>query len=151
MRIAIGSDHTGYQLKSLIIEWLGERKIECRDVGPHGFDPHDDYPDFAVPVAKAVAARECDLGIIICATGIGSCIAANKVDGIRCALCHDTFSARYSRLHNDANVLCLGARVIGEGLARELLEAWLSESFSGDARHQRRLDKLSQLDTRTKD
>lgn len=151
MRIAIGSDHTGYQLKSLIIEWLGERKIECHDVGPHSFDPDDDYPDFAVLVAKAVAARECDLGIIICATGIGSCIAANKVDGIRGALCHDTFSARLSRLHNDANVLCLGARVVGEGLARELLEVWLSESFSGDARHQRRLDKLAQLDTRTKD
>jgi len=151
MRVAIGSDHTGYQLKSLIIEWLGERKIECHDVGPHAFDPDDDYPDFAVPVAKAVAARDCDLGIIICATGIGSCIAANKVGGIRSALCHDTYSARHSRLHNDANVLCLGARVVGEGLAREVLEAWLSESFSGEARHRRRVDKLGQLETRTED
>ena len=151
MRIAIGSDHTGYHLKSLIIEWLGERKIECHDVGPHAFDPGDDYPDFAVPVAKAVAARDCDLGIIICATGIGSCIAANKVDGIRGALCHDTYSARHSRLHNDANMLCLGARVVGEGLAREVLEAWLSESFSSEARHRRRIAKLARLETRTED
>jgi ribose 5-phosphate isomerase B len=146
MRVAVGSDHAGYELKCRVVEWLAERETPCLDLGPPAFDPTDDYPDFAAAVARAVANQDCDLGIVVCATGIGSCIAANKVAGVRAAVCSETYSARYSRLHNDANVLCLGSRVVGIGLALEIIEAWLNASFSGDKRHARRVAKIGELE-----
>lgn len=146
MRIAIGSDHAGYGLKATITSWLTEHQIPYLDLGAHSLNPDDDYPDFASAVARAVASKQTDLGITICGTGLGSCIAANKVAGIRAALCTDCYCAKCSRLHNDANVLCLGARVLGAGLAVEIVAAWLGASFSGEERHRRRIGKLSQLE-----
>lgn len=146
MRIAIGSDHAGYDLKRLLLDWLAANAFEVADVGAHSLDPGDDYPDFARAVAESVIGGEADLGIMICSTGVGSCIAANKFRGIRAALCHDTFSAHMSRLHNDANVLCLGANVVALGLAQEIVEAWLSASFSEGERHRRRIGKVAQLE-----
>ena len=146
MRVAIGSDHAGYQLKEHLRDWLAPRDMEVDDVGPHALDPADDYPDFAGAVGEAVRTGRADLGIVICSTGIGSCITANKLPGVRAALCHDTFSARLSRLHNDANVVCLGANVVAARLAEEILAAWLSASFSGEERHRRRVEKISRLE-----
>jgi len=156
MRIAIGSDHAGYHLKAHLRQWLASGAgrdrlkpvlpLEVRDVGPEALDPGDDYPDFARAVAASVAEGESDLGIMICSTGVGSCIAANKVRGVRAALCHDSFSARMSRAHNDANVLCLGANVVGQGLAEEIVAAWLETPFSGEPRHRCRLEKVMRLE-----
>jgi ribose 5-phosphate isomerase B len=146
MRIAIGSDHAGYVLKASIVCWLTERQIAYLDLGADSLDPDDDYPDFAAAVARAVASRKTDLGITICGTGVGSCIAANKVAGVRAALCTDSYCAKCSRLHNDANVLCLGARVLGAGLAVEIVCAWLGTSFSGEERHRRRIGKVTRLE-----
>ncbi|MGB3903828.1 MAG: ribose 5-phosphate isomerase B, partial [Anaerolineae bacterium] len=124
MRIAIASDHGGFRLKSDIARLLQELSHSYHDFGPPDF--HDvDYPDYAVRVAQAVADGEFDRGILICGTGQGMAMSANKVKGIRAALCHDTFSARMSREHNDANVLCLGERVIGSGLAADIVKTWL--------------------------
>ena len=148
MRVAIGSDHAGFLLKEHLGAWMAERRIDLRDVGPRTFDPADDYPDFARAVAELVQTAQADLGVVICATGVGSCIAANKVRGVRAALVHDTYSARLSRLHNDANVLCLGARILAPPYAEEILAAWLEASFSGEERHRRRLDKLAQIEAR---
>jgi len=117
-------------------------------VGPHTLDPADDYPDYAQKVAESVAHGEADFGLMICSTGVGSCIAANKVAGVRAALCSDTFCARMSRSHNNANVLCLGANALGPALAREILDTWLDTPFSGDERHQRRLDKIKRIESR---
>jgi len=148
MRMAVGADHAGYELKVEIINLLGELGHTYRDFGPYEKEPKDDYPDFGVPVARAVAKGEFDLGILICGNGVGMCILANKVRGIRAALCHDTFSARSSREDDDANVLCLGARVIGVELAKEIVKTWLSATFSGADRHRRRLKKVMGLETR---
>jgi ribose 5-phosphate isomerase B len=146
LRIAIGSDHGGYQLKEEIKKALLEKKYEIKDFGTHSTDSCD-YPDIALPLAQAVAAGEFDKGILICGTGIGISIAANKVPGIRAALCHDTFSARASREHNDANILALGERVIGKGLALEIVDVWLASEFSG-GRHQKRVDKIAAIEKR---
>jgi len=147
MRVAVGSDHAGYELKKRTLEWLAARGIEVLDLGPLEYDVNDDYPDFARAVAETVGSGRADLGIVICSTGVGSCIAANKVPQVRAALCHDSFSARMSRAHNDANVLCLGANIVGPSLAREIVEAWLSGSFSGEERHRRRLAKIAAIET----
>ena len=146
MRIAIGADHAGFALKSELVAWLRGRGVGCRDVGAVAYDAADDYVDYAAAVARAVARGEADRGVIVCGTGVGSCIAANKVLGVRAVVCADTFSARCSREHNDANVLCLGERVVGVGLAKELLGAWLDTPFSGDERHRRRLAKVRELE-----
>jgi len=148
VRIAIGSDHAGFALKTELVKWLEEQGLSYHDVGAHCYDAEDDYPDYACAVGRAVVEGEADLGIMICGTGVGSSIALNKHVGIRAAVCSDTFSARISRQHNDANVLCLGERVVGGGLAKEMVQAWLNESFSGDARHRRRLDKVTALERR---
>ncbi|MBC8449012.1 MAG: ribose 5-phosphate isomerase B [Chloroflexi bacterium] len=140
MRIAIGSDHAGYVLKAEIACWLVEQGYQVRDLGTGNAEDSVDYPDFARAVAQAVAAGECDLGIAICGTGIGVSITANKVPGVRAAVCTDTYMARMSRQHNDANVLCLGGRVVGIGLALDIVAAWLSASFEG-GRHARRVAK----------
>lgn len=146
MVVALGCDHAGVQLKAEIIEYLKEKNIPYIDFGTDS-DEAVDYPDFAAKVAQAVVSGQCQRGILICGTGIGMCIAANKVRGIRAASCSDTFSARASREHNDANVLCLGARVLGPGLAVELVDVWLHTQFQAEhPRHKRRIDKMMQLE-----
>ena len=147
MRIALGSDHVGFDLKQLVRGWLAEDGIDVLDVGPESFDPTDDYTDFARRVAESVARGDADLGIVVCSTGQGSCMAANKVKGIRAALCHGIFCARMSKLHNDANVLCLGAGVVGALLAREIVTAWLATSFTGEERHCRRIEKMARIES----
>lgn len=146
MKIAIGCDHGGLILKPALIEFLEKNNIEYRDFGTYGAESVD-YPDYALPVAEAVAGGEYDYGILICGTGIGMSIAANKVAGIRCALCHDVFSAKATRLHNDANMLAFGARVIGAGLMLEIVRAFLGTEFEG-GRHVRRLEKIAAIETK---
>lgn len=149
MRIALGSDHGGFTLKEEIKKYLNEKGMEYKDFGTHTTDSCD-YPDIALPAARAVASGEYDRGILICGTGIGIGIAANKVHGIRAALCHDTFSARASREHNNANILTMGERVIGRGLAMDIVDIWLKTEFTG-GRHQRRVEKIHEIETRALD
>lgn len=144
MKIAISSDHGGNNLRKEIMALLDELHISYEDFGPTTNDSVD-YPDYAKPVAEKVAAGEFDRGILICGTGIGVSIAANKVKGIRCALVHDVFSAKATRCHNDSNVLAMGERVIGPGLAREIVMTWLNTDFEG-GRHTRRIEKISELE-----
>lgn len=144
MVIAIGSDHGGFQLKEEIKQLLTEQNVTFRDFGTHSAASVD-YPDIAQTVAAAVVSGECSRGILICGTGIGISIAANKVKGIRAALCNDVFSAQMSREHNDANILALGERVIGAGLARMIVTTWLNTEFAG-GRHARRVEKIGQLE-----
>ncbi len=139
--IAIGSDHGGFELKKKLMEHLGERGLEYKDFGTYS-SASCDYPVYAKAVARAVASGECDRGIIICGTGIGVSITANKVRGIRAALCGDCFSAEATRQHNDANVLCMGARVVGEGLALKIADTFLDTPFSNDERHIRRISMI---------
>jgi len=144
MKIAISSDHGGYNLKEAVKEHLDELKIEYKDFGCNSCDSVD-YPDFALPVAEAVARGEFDRGIVICGTGIGISIACNKVPGIRAALCSDTFSARACREHNDANILAMGERVIGKGLAMDIVDEFLKGEFQG-GRHAIRVGKISSIE-----
>jgi ribose 5-phosphate isomerase B len=139
--IAIASDHGGFELKNVIIKHLTERGIETTDFGTYTPDSCD-YPDYAHQVASAVSAGEFDCGILICGTGIGMSMSANKTPGIRAALCGDCFSAQATREHNDANILCLGARVTGEGLALKIVDTFLDTPFSNDERHIRRISKI---------
>lgn len=141
--IAIGSDHGGFALKEAIKKHLEERHIEYKDYGTYS-DASCDYPVYGRAVAKAVAAGECRRGIVICGTGIGISIAANKVPGIRAALCSDCFSAQATREHNDANILALGARVLGEGLALKIVDTFLDTPFSQDQRHVRRISMIEE-------
>ncbi|MFW5980419.1 MAG: ribose 5-phosphate isomerase B [Halanaerobiaceae bacterium] len=147
MEIVIGSDHAGYELKEEIKNYLQENNINYKDVGTDSIESVD-YPDYAYEVGKPVAAGEFDKGILICGTGIGMSIAANKVKGIRAALCHDVYSARVTREHNNSNILTMGSRVIGIDLALEIVKTWLGTEFIGDKqpRHQRRIDKISDID-----
>ena len=142
MKIFIGSDHGGYELKLEIIEHLKERGIDVSDVGCDS-PASCDYPVYAKKVAAAIRNNEGDLGILICGTGIGMSMAANKEDGIRAALCHDVFSAEATRSHNNANILCMGARVIGPGLAQLIVDTFIDTPFSNDERHIRRLSLFS--------
>ena len=144
MKIAIGCDHGGFELKEAVKNFLAENGYEYQDFGTHDTQSCD-YPDIAVPVAKAVAAGEFDRGILICGTGIGIGIAANKVAGIRAALCHDTFSAHASREHNNANIIAFGARIVGSELAKDIVKAYLDAEFMG-GRHQMRVDMISDLE-----
>jgi len=146
LSIAIASDHGGYELKQAILKYFDENQISYKDFGTFSAEAVD-YPDIAIPCAEAVARGEYEKGIIICGTGIGVCIAANKVNGIREALCHDTFSARMSRMHNNANILTMGGRVIGPGLALEIVKAWLDSEFEGE-RHERRINKITEYERR---
>ena len=147
LRVALGVDHGGFSLKTELLSWLQGQGYEVLDLGAHTLDPADDYPDFSLVVAQAVASGKAQRGIIICGSGVGACIVANKVAGVRAGLCHDTYSARQGVEHDDMNVLCLGARVIGAELARELVTAFLSAQFSGAERHQRRLQKLLAIES----
>ena len=144
MRIAVGSDHGGLELKECIKGFLLKEGIEYTDFGTLNTNSVD-YPDFAQNVASVVASGEYDRGILCCGTGIGISIAANKVHGIRAALCGDCYSAKMSRRHNDANILCLGGRVTGPGLALEIVNSWLKTGFDG-GRHQNRIDKITDME-----
>jgi ribose 5-phosphate isomerase B len=144
MKIAVGSDHGGFQLKEAIKAWLVEHGHEVEDKGTHD-EQSCDYPDYGKAVAIEVAGGKADRGILVCGTGIGISISANKVRGIRAALCGDTFSARMSRLHNDANILALGQRVTGAGLALDIVEIWLATDFEG-GRHEGRVKKIMQIE-----
>lgn len=139
--IAIASDHGGYDLKEQVKKYLEKRGLEYKDFGCHDKESCD-YPDFIKPAAKAVAGGECDRGIVICTTGVGVSICANKIPGIRCALCADPVTAQLTRLHNDANMLSLGAGVTGEFLALDIVEKFLDTPFSEDERHRRRIGKI---------
>lgn len=141
MKVAIGCDHGGFDLKQEVIKYFEEQKIAYVDCGCKDKSSCD-YPEFGRAVAKAVAAGECDKGIVICTTGIGISITANKVPGIRCALCADTVSAKLTRLHNDANVLGMGAGIVGTNLALSIVDTFLHTEFSGEERHQRRIDLI---------
>ncbi len=141
--IALGNDHTGYALKKAIMEYLDSQGIEYKDFGC-GDVQASNYPDYAKAVGRAIQKGECDKGILICGTGIGISIAANKMKGIRAALCHDCFSAEATRFHNDANVLCMGARVIGMGHALKIVETYLNTPFSEDERHIKRIKMLEE-------
>ena len=138
--IALASDHGAYALKELVKKHLQDRGLEVKDFGTYSKDSCD-YPDFAGPAAQAVASGECDRGIVLCTTGIGVSITANKVKGIRCALLSDVLSAKMTRLHNDTNMMALGAGIVGQMLALEIMDTWLDTEFQG-GRHQRRIDKM---------
>ena len=139
--IAIGSDHGGYDLKMKIIAHLQERGLEVKDFGCYDKSSCD-YPDFGQAAARAVADGTCEKGIVVCTTGIGISIAANKVKGIRCALCTNSYLAKMTRLHNDANILALGGRVVGPGLALKIVDTFLNTPFSNDERHIRRINQI---------
>lgn len=143
-KIALGADHGGYELKEAVKQHLQQRGIPFEDFGCHSTESVD-YPDMAVPPCRAVQQGDCDCALLFCGTGVGISMAANKLHGIRACCCSDVFSARYTRLHNDANALCLGGRVVGVGLACELVDAFLDTPFEG-GRHQRRVDKLRALE-----
>ena len=145
MKIAIACDHGALALKNKLVSHLSAKGYEVKDFGTHTLDSCD-YPDFAAPAAKAVAAGECEKGIVLCTTGIGVSITANKVDGIRCALLSDVMSARMTREHNDTNMMAIGAGVVGEMLALEIVDTWLGTEFSHNERHQRRIDKVMALE-----
>jgi len=145
MKIAIGADHAGYHLKQDILEYARYLGHDCEDFGTNSADAVD-YPDIALKVAQAVSQGKFDVGILLCGTGVGVGITANKVKGIRAAVCNDTFTAHESRAHNDANVLCMGGRVVGSGVARDIVKIWLGTQFSQGERHARRVAKMNALD-----
>lgn len=146
MRIAIGADHGGFDLKQELKVLLSSQGHEVEDVGAHRLEPTDDYPDFTLAVAKIVANRGAERGIMICGSGVGASVAANKVKGVRASVCHDTYSAHQGVEHDDMNVLCLGARIVGLELAWELAAEFLAANYSGEERHQRRLDKVLDME-----
>lgn len=145
MKIAIGADHGGFALKTAVVPFLREMGHEAVDVGTYDTEPSD-YPDYARTVAREVMSGRAVRGILICGSGVGACVAANKFPGIRASVCHDTFSARQGVEDDDMNVLCLGARVIGTELAKELVRTFLSARFSGAERHRRRLGKVEKIE-----
>ncbi len=144
--LALAADHGGYALKEEVKKWLDEQKIPYEDFGTHSTESVD-YSDMALPACEAVVSGKCEKALLFCGTGIGISMAANKIKGIRAACCSDYFSAKYTRAHNDANALCMGGRVVGPGLAIELVEVFLNTPFEG-GRHQRRIDKLAALENR---
>lgn len=145
MKISVACDHGALALKNDIKEHLEKLGHEVKDFGTYTLDSCD-YPDMIAPAAKAVANGECKRGIVLCTTGIGASIVANKINGVRCALLSDVLSARMTRLHNDTNVMALGAGIVGKNLALEIVDVWLGTEFSGDERHQRRIDKVTALE-----
>ena len=145
MKISVACDHGALDLKNAVRDHLTAKGYEVVDFGTHTLASCD-YPDMIAPAAQAVAKGECDKGIVLCTTGIGASIVANKVDGVRCALLSDVLSARMTRLHNDTNVMALGAGIVGKNLALEIVDVWVGTEFSGDERHQRRIDKMMALE-----
>ena len=145
MKISIACDHGAFDMKEAVKVHLQEKGHEVLDFGCHSLASCD-YPDMVAPAAQAVANGECEKGIVLCTTGIGASIAANKIKGVRCALLHETWSAKMTRLHNDTNVMAIGAGVVGKNLALEIVDTWLGTEFSHDERHQRRIDKMMALE-----
>ncbi len=146
MKIAIGADHGGFELKQYLVELLKKNNYDILDEGNHTFDSNDDYPDFAKKVAETVAAGRAERGIILCGSGVGACVTANKFKGIRACLCHDTYSAHQGVEHDAMNILCLGARIIGTELAKELVFSFLNAKFINEERFMRRLEKINKID-----
>jgi len=142
MRVAVGTDHGGFPLKSSIIDELRRLGHEAVDCGAYTYEPADDYPDFAAAAASAVRSGAADRAVLICGSGVGASVAANKFPGIRAAVCHDTYSAHQGVEHDDMNVLCIGARIVGSELALELVRAFAGATFSNEERHRRRLAKV---------
>ena len=147
MQIAIGADHAGFALKEQLKPWLESAGHRIIDLGAHDLDPDDDYPDFAAAVARSIQAGQAQRGIICCGSGVGASITANKVAGVRAGLCHDTYSSHQGVEHDDMNVICLGARIIGLDLSKEIVASFIGASFMPEPRFQRRLDKLIQVET----
>jgi len=145
MRLAVGVDHAGFPLKDIVLNLLKARGHDSTDFGTHDTESVD-YPDYAKAVAEAVVSGDADRGIILCGSGVGACIAATKVPGVRAGTCHDTYSAHQGVEHDDMNVLCLGARIIGSELAKDIVISFLNASFSGEARHRRRLGKVEAIE-----
>ncbi|MFW5940325.1 MAG: RpiB/LacA/LacB family sugar-phosphate isomerase [Chloroflexota bacterium] len=146
MRIVIGADHAGYALKEILKTELENAGYTVTDVGAHHYDPDDDYPDFSAAVGRAVVAGEGERGILVCGSGVGACVAANKIDGVRACLCHDIYSATQGVEHDDMNVLCLGGLIVGEALAKKLVRGYLEAEFIDAGRFRRRLDKILALE-----
>lgn len=144
MKVGLGSDHGGFKLKELVKDHLQSQGIECIDYGTHS-EESVDYPEYGKKVGEAVVNGECDKGIVICGTGIGISISANKVKGVICALCSDTFSARMTRMHNNSNILAMGERVLGVGLALDIVDIWLKTEFEG-GRHEKRVEKIREIE-----
>ncbi|MDT4896216.1 MAG: ribose 5-phosphate isomerase [Acidobacteriota bacterium] len=151
MRIAIAADHGGFPLNERVIEELRAAGHEIEDFGTHDPDQPDDYPDYALSVGRAVQSGRAEIGILICGSGVGASVAANKLKGVRAALCGDTYSAHQSREHDDCNVLCLGARVVGSELALEIVRAFVNARFTGEERHRRRLAKINDIENLSDD
>ena len=145
MKIAVACDHGGLNLKNAMIAYLKKNGHEVEDFGTYTNDSCD-YPDFAVAAAEAVASGECQRGIVVCSSGIGVSIVANKVPGVRCAHCHDTYCAKYTRLHNDANMIAFGEKVLGEGMMQEIVDLFLNTEFEGGERHNRRIAKIKAIE-----
>ena len=148
MRIAVAGDHAGFDLKELLVPWLRSAGHQVEDLGAHSFDAEDDYPDFAFLVADSVRSGKVERGIVVCGSGVGASIAANKIPGIRACLCHDTYTGHQGVEHDGMNVLCLGGRVIGFELAKEIVTAFLAANFIPEVRYKRRLEKLLQVEKR---
>ena len=146
MKISLAADHNGFDLKKEISDQLESEGHEVIDVGPHSHDPLDDYPDYAKKLAASVSRGESLRGIMICGSGVGASVASNKVKGIRAAVCHDIYSAHQGVEHDDMNVLCLGSRIVGAEVARELVKAFVTAKYTGEERHQRRLDKVLDME-----
>lgn len=146
MHIAVGADHAGVPLNQAVIDEIRRLGHDVVDLGTHDASQPDDYPDYAAAVASNVASGECERGILVCGSGVGVTVAANKVLGVRACMCHDTYSAHQGVEHDDMNVLCIGARVVGRELALELVRAFLNARFTGEERHRRRLDKILALE-----
>ena len=147
MRIAIAADHAGYPLNERVIRELDSAGHDLLDFGTHVGSRPDDYPDYALKIGHAIQNNEAEIGILICGSGVGAAVAANKLRGIRAALCGDTYSAHQSREHDDCNVLCLGARVVGEELAMDIVRAFVGAKFTGEERHLRRLAKIEAMES----
>jgi ribose 5-phosphate isomerase B len=146
MRISVGADHGGFPLNERVLEELRAAGHEVQDFGTHDGSVADDYPDYALRVGQSVQNGQADIGLLICGSGVGASVAANKLRGVRAALCGDTYSAHQSREHDDCNVLCLGARVVGVELALDIVRAFLSARFTGEERHRRRLSKINDIE-----
>jgi len=145
MRIAVGADHAGYPLKVEVVRFLEEEGHEVTDLGTHSTDPVD-FPVYARQVGQAVQLGKADRGVLVCGSGVGACVAANKLRGIRAALCHDTYTAHQGVEHDDVNVLCLGGRVVGSALAYDILRSWLTARYLGTGRHKRRVDQILEIE-----
>jgi len=145
MRIAVGADHAGYPLKVEVVQFLKEQGHEVFDLGTHSTEPVD-FPEYARQVGQAVQLGKAERGVLVCGSGVGACITANKLRGIRAALCHDTYTAHQGVEHDDVNVLCLGGRVVGAALAYDILRSWLTARYIGSGRHKRRVDQILEIE-----